>query len=66
MEGGGAGGGVQLQGGLRIWGFLRWKQRFFEMDATEIRLCKKMSPAELTLAAAAARSVPPLSRLSHT
>ena len=28
-----------ISGNLRVWGFLRWKHRFFTLDSTELRLC---------------------------
>ena len=59
MEGGA---GVMLSGNLKMWGFLRWKPRVFEMDGEEIRLCTPLappSPAQLLPAASrAARSGP--------
>ena len=41
MEGGA---GAMLSGNLKMWGFLRWKPRFFEMDGEEIRLCTPPPP----------------------
>ena len=65
MEGGA---GAMLSGNLKMWGFLRWKPRFFEMDGEEIRLCTPPpppSPAQLLPAAPpAARSDPLRSPLS--
>eukprot|EP01046_Picozoa_sp_COSAG06_P094581 COSAG06_NODE_40729_length_399_cov_0.846667_1_plen_77_part_01 len=36
-----------ISGNLRIWGFLRWKQRFFELDSAELRLCARALPSSL-------------------
>ena len=47
MDAAAAAGSGMISGNLRIWGFLRWKQRFFELDSAEMRLCARALPSSL-------------------